>query len=65
MEGLGGFPFGLAVSAEIFQRKLLQVFENLQGIICIADDIIIHGMNEEEHDENMKNFIDAKKQVYV
>ena len=52
-------PFGLAVSVEIFQWKLLQVFENLEGIICIADDIIIHRKNENEHDENMKNFIEC------
>ena len=58
-------PFGLAVSAEIFQRKLLQVFENHQGIICIADDIVIHGKNEEEHDENMKNFIECCERAGV
>ena len=30
---------------------------DLPGIICIADDIIIHGKNDEEHDINMKKFL--------
>ena len=31
--------FGLNVSAEIFQRKLHQVLDDIEGIACIADDI--------------------------
>ena len=58
-------PFGFAVSAEIFQRKLFQVFENLQGIICIADDIIIHRKNEKKLDKNMKNFTECCEKAWV
>ena len=54
-------PFGLSVSAEIFQKRLNSVFENLPGIVCIADDVIIHGKNDEEHDLNMKIFLDKCK----
>ena len=35
-------PFGLTVSSEIFQKRLHQALEGLEGIRCIAD---------EEHDE--------------
>ena len=51
-------PFGLSVSSEIFQRKLTEALVGLSGIICIADDIIIHGKSESEHDLNMKKFIE-------
>ena len=34
-------PFGLNVHAEIFQRKLHQVLSEIEGVACIADDIII------------------------
>jgi hypothetical protein len=50
-------PFGLSVSAEIFQKKLLDAFTGLEGVICIADDIIIHGRTEEEHDTRFKLFL--------
>ena len=29
----------------------------LEGIICVADDVIIHGRDENEHDERMKLFL--------
>ena len=50
-------PFGLNVSSEIFQRKLLEAISGLSGVICIADDIIIYGSNDAEHDLNMENFL--------
>jgi Reverse transcriptase (RNA-dependent DNA polymerase) len=36
-------PFGLSVSGEIFQKKLVQVLEGLDGIINVADDIVVPG----------------------
>ena len=50
-------PFGISTSAEIFQRKLHEALANLEGVLCIADDIIIHGKTIEEHDANMRNFL--------
>ena len=50
-------PFGISVSAEIFQRKLLEALEGLPGIICIADDVIIYGKDEEEHDRHVTLFL--------
>lgn len=50
-------PFGLSVSAEIFQRHLTEIFSDLPGIICVADDITIHGLDDEEHDERMEKFL--------
>eukprot|EP00794_Sanderia_malayensis_P013664 gene13664-15093_t len=39
-------PFGLNVSAEIFQRKLHQVLSDIAGIACVADDIIVIGSGD-------------------
>ena len=35
-------PFGISVSSEIFQKKLLQAIGDLQGVMCIADDIVLY-----------------------
>ena len=43
-------PFGLNVSSEIFQKRLFQALEGLPGVLCIADDIIIHGKDDQEYD---------------
>ena len=47
-------PFGLKDSSEIFQRRLQQALERLEGIECVADDIILYGVGEtkEEADKN-------------
>ena len=37
-------PFGLYVSSEIFQKRILNTFSDLCGVVCIADDIVIHGI---------------------
>ena len=43
-------PFGLKTSAEEFQRRLEQSLEDLPGICCIADDILIFGEGDTEKD---------------
>ena len=50
-------PFGLCVSSEIFQKHILECFAGLPGIVCIADDIVIHGKTLAEHDKNLELFL--------
>ena len=56
-------PFGTSVSSEIFQKRLDQALEGLQGVIGVSDDIIVHGQTEEEHDLNLKNLLDLCRRV--
>ena len=51
-------PFGLNVSSEIFQRKLHQAIERLPGVECITDDLLIHGVDEAEHDRHLRGLLD-------
>ena len=39
-------PFGLKVSSEIFQKRLQQALEGLDSVHCIADDGIVHGVDD-------------------
>lgn len=47
-------PFGLSVSSEIFQKKLQQAIAGLEGVECVADDIIVFGAGDTK-EEAMKN----------
>ena len=58
----------ISVEAENFQRgcSVSEVSENevcsnlisdLEGVVCIANDIIIHGKDGKEHDIRMNKFI--------
>ena len=42
------------VSAEIFQRKLNQTLEGLDGVVCVADDIVVFGRDEEDNDKKFR-----------
>lgn len=47
-------PFGIASAPEIFQLKLQQVIQDLEGIECIADDLLIYGIGD-TMEEALKN----------
>ena len=48
-------PFGLICSQDILQKKMDQILKECQGCIGIADDIIIHGCTEAEHNICLQN----------
>ena len=43
----------LESSSDIFQATMEKHLKGLQGVICIADDIIVHGKTEQEHNDCM------------
>ena len=55
-------PFGLNVSSEIFQKRLNQELLGLEGVKCIADDILIFGANEKDHDQNFERLLERCKE---
>ena len=50
-------PFGLSVSAEMFQKRLIEALAGLEGVICIADDVVIHAKTKKDHEIRMKAFL--------
>ena len=54
-------PFGIVVSQDVFQRKMDEVFSDLQGITGIADDTFVYGSSEEEHDKNLLRRLDRAR----
>ena len=55
-------PMGTVVAQGIFQSKLDVIFIGMEGITGIADDMIITGRNDEEHDSNLLAFLEKCKQ---
>ena len=48
-------PFGLSASSEIFQKHLTHALENLPGVLCIADNILIYGTGETDEEATAKH----------
>lgn len=46
-------PFGLSVSPEIFQKRVIQTLEGLDGVLNIADDILIYGVGDSPEQANV------------
>ena len=51
-------PLGFTASSEIFQKRLHQPLEGLEGFRCIADDVIIWGRPDEEHEQRIPLFLE-------
>ena len=52
-------PMGSIVAQDVFQRKLDAIFLSIPGVTGIADDMIICGRNDQEHDEHLVNFLEV------
>ncbi|KAG7482509.1 hypothetical protein JOB18_022706 [Solea senegalensis] len=46
-------PFGIASAPEYFQRRMLQMLEDFEGVVCHADDVLVYGRDKWEHDERL------------
>ena len=62
--GIGRFqwtqlPMGSIVAQDMFQRKLDTIFLDILGVTGIADDMIIYGRSNLEHDKHLTNFLEV------
>ena len=52
-------PIGSIVAQDVFQRKLDAIFLSVPGVTGIADDMIIYGRNDQEHDQYLVKFLEV------
>ena len=52
---------GSKVASNIFQKKLDSVYIGLPGVTGMADDMVIFGRTEEEHDRNLILFLETTR----
>ena len=56
-------PFGISSAPEVFQRRMNELIEGLQGVEVIADDFMVVGYGENDdqasqsHDTNLEAFL--------
>ena len=51
-------PFGISSAPEVWQRKMHETIEGLDGTEVIADDFLMTGKYDAEHDANLHAFLD-------
>ena len=52
-------PFGISSAPEVFQKYVLEIFEEIEGVQVVFDDIIITGENETEHDKILTTVLET------
>ena len=50
-------PFGLLCSQDLFQQKMDECLEGLQGVRTICDDIVVFGKDRDSHQQNLDNLM--------
>ena len=46
-------PFGITSAPEHFQRRMSDLLSDLDGVVCMIDDVLVHGRTVEEHDKRL------------
>ena len=44
-------PFGITWAPEHFQRRMTEILGDIEGVVCLVDDILVSGKTQEEHDQ--------------
>ena len=46
-------PFGISSAPEHFQKRMSEILDGLDGVLCQADDILVHATTQGEHDARL------------
>ncbi|KAL5500080.1 hypothetical protein EMCRGX_G011580 [Ephydatia muelleri] len=58
-------PFGITSAPEIFQKRMSEILLGLDGVVCMMDDVLIFGPNQEIHDMRLKAVLQRVKSAGV
>ena len=58
-------PFSITSAPEHFQHRMSQVLSDLQGVVCLNDDMLVHGRTKEEHDTHLRAVLERLEKAGV
>ena len=58
-------PFGISSAPEVFQSRMNTVLNGLEGVICLIDDVLLHGKDKNEHDERLRKVLERLQESGV
>ena len=54
---------GLSLASDVFEQIIRDITKDLNGVLNIADDLLVYGSTIEEHDSNLKALLDRCRDV--
>ena len=58
-------PFGINTSAELFQRKNMEIFGHIPGVKIYIDDLVVYAKDEKTHDKILINVLDTAREAGI
>ena len=55
-------PFGIASAPAVFQRTMDTILQGIPNVLCYLDDILITGLSEKEHLQNLEEVLKRLQQ---
>ena len=61
------FPFGAALTGDMFQRKIDEILKDLSNVFGTADDILVVGYDRDgkDHDDTLQSVLQICRQVNI
>ena len=50
--------FGITSVPEFFQQQMCKILDGLPDALCMIDDVLVHGKNQDEHDQRLRAVLD-------
>ena len=56
-------PMGIKSSSDVFQRKMTEIFGDIEGVEIVIDDVLVHGATREEHDMRLRKVLQRAREA--
>ena len=56
-------PFGITSAPEYFQCQMSEMLKDLDGVLCLMDDVLVYGKTVSEHDERLDKVLQTMQKA--
>jgi len=56
-------PMGIKSASDVYQRKMVESFGNIDGVEIVVDDILVHGTTMEEHNTRLRQVLERAREI--
>jgi len=58
-------PFGITSVPKFFQQQMCKILDDLPGVLCMINDVLVHGKSQDERDQRMRAVLDRLQRANI